>query len=551
MLPWRRKLLKGILGSDFVGFHTYDDMRHFLSSAHRLDNHAYRGNTVEIGGRVVAVDSLPMGIDYDKYAGQADSTETRKIADEFRKEYRDQKIILSVDRLDYSKGIPDRLRAYRDFLAKNPGYQGKVSLILVVVPSRDKVPSYSELKDEVDELTGAINGEYASPNWRPISYFYRSFPLPELSAFYRMSDVAMVTPLRDGMNLVCKEFVASRTEKDGVLILSEMAGSAKELSEAIMVNPNDRQSLIRALEQALEMPTEEQRKRIEIMQDSLKKYTIFNWVSLFNERFEDVKAEQRKMNSRILRDEDVESIKNNFKAADNKLVLLDYDGTLVPFYNDPEDSIPGEELMKLLGRYRDQENTELVIISGRPAKFLDQHLGGLGITMAAEHGIWMKEKGGEWKMNVELPDEVWKAKSKAIMESYVDRTPGSFLEEKKNALVWHFRKVETGLAELRSSELASHLDHVLDGYPIDVMEGNAIVEVKPSAINKGSIALKLYQASNPDFTLTMGDDRTDEYIFEALPENCYTIKVGITNTHARFSISDQKFAIQLLKALID
>lgn len=550
LLPWRNELLQGLLGSDYLGFHTYDDMRHFLSNVHRLTNYHYRANTVEVGERLVEVDALPMGIDYAKYYESAVAEETRAKVEEFRQGFGKQRFILSVDRLDYSKGIPDRLHAFNRFLAENPEYQGEVSLLLIVVPSRDKVPSYQSLKDQVDEMVGKINGRFATFNWRPIHYFYRSFPLTELSAFYRLSEVAMITPVRDGMNLVCKEFVASKFDKRGVLILSEMAGSAKELSEAILVNPKDQQGLVRALKQALEMDPIEQRHRLEIMQESLQKYDIFSWVKLFNDNFALVKEKQKELRSSFLRDETEAPLIEAYDAAEKRLIILDYDGTLVPFHNDPAMSVPDEELLHLLRGIAEQEKNELIIISGRPADFLDKHLGNLGLAMGAEHGIWLKERGGKWQLNVEMPDESWKNTARNVINFYVDRTPGSFLEEKENALVWHFRRVESGLASLRSSELSSHLRHVLAEKGLDIMEGHAVVEVKPAAINKGSIAHRYYKKINPDFAIALGDDKTDEYIFAALPSSVYSIKVGTGQTKARYSVSDYQQVRQLLAKLL-
>ncbi|MEQ9021463.1 MAG: bifunctional alpha,alpha-trehalose-phosphate synthase (UDP-forming)/trehalose-phosphatase, partial [Pseudomonadales bacterium] len=251
LLPWRRELLEGMLGADFLGFHTYDDMRHFLSSVNRLAGLGNSNGMINVDNRKVMVDALPMGIDYDKYAESAAAKETLEREARYRESIGDQKLILSIDRLDYSKGIPQRLKAFELFLEQNPDYREKVSLLMVVVPSRDQVGKYKELKEEIDLLVGRINGNYSRLNWTPIHYFYRSFPLNALSAFYRMAEVAMVTPMRDGMNLVCKEFIASKLDKKGVLILSEMAGASKELSDAILINPNDMGELVNAIKTAL------------------------------------------------------------------------------------------------------------------------------------------------------------------------------------------------------------------------------------------------------------------------------------------------------------
>lgn len=552
MLPWRKELLEGMLGSDFIAFHTYDDMRHFLSSVHRLTDFMYRNNTITVKGRRIEVDALPMGIDYKKYAEQAREKQTLQYVQKYKEAIGEGKVILSVDRLDYSKGIPDRLIAFRRFLEENPSYHGKVSLIMIVVPSRHQVPSYGRLKDDVDELVGKINGYFADMNWRPIHYFYRSFPLAELSAFYVLSDIALITPIRDGMNLVCKEYIASRTQRDGVLILSEMAGSAKELSESILVNPNDQQALTRSIKEALEMDSQEAARRMAVMQETLQNYNIFHWVDFFYENLREVKKKQTRLHYSSLNDQQKEELKERYQKAEKRLILLDYDGTLVPFQSDPEKCVPDVKLREILEKLIYAKNTKVAIISGRPAEFLERVLGEYPIDMAAEHGIWFKSNGGDWEINPDLPsDNYWKDDARTVINFYVDRTPGSFLEEKKNSLVWHYRKVDAGLAAFRSSELNSHLKHMMAEKEIEVMAGNNIIEVKPMASNKGKAALRLKKTYAPDFILAAGDDRTDEYIFEALGDKHYTIKVGNEFTRARMNVSDPEAVRQLLSELAD
>ena len=303
LLPWRRELLNGMLGADFLGFHTYDDMRHFLSSVNRLAGMGNSNGQINVGNRQVLADALPMGIDYEKYASAAASPDTLEREVRYRTSIGAHKVMLSIDRLDYSKGIPQRLKAFELFLRQHKEYQSKVSLLMIVVPSRDTVSKYAQLKEEIDLLVGRINGEFGRINWTPVHYFYRSFPLPALSAFYRMAHVALVTPMRDGMNLVCKEYIASRLDKKGVLILSEMAGASKELSDAILINPNDIEQMVAAMKEALTMPEKEQIRRMEIMQKSLQHYNIHHWVKLFMQRLRFIKKQQQSLQTRPLDEE--------------------------------------------------------------------------------------------------------------------------------------------------------------------------------------------------------------------------------------------------------
>lgn len=551
MIPWRRELLNGMLGADYICFHTYDDMRHFLSSVHRLAGYNYTRNEVQLEDRLVIVDSSPMGIDYDKFANKVNSPETRERAQRYRNTLNTPKLILSVDRLDYSKGIPKRLNAFERFLEKYPQYREKVSLLLVVVPSRDEVPSYKELKEKVDELVGKINSQYGRINWTPIHYFYRSYPLDALSAFYRICDVAMITPLRDGMNLVCKEYIASRHQQDGVLILSEMAGSAKELSDALLVNPNDIPSMAKTLKKALEMAPSEQKRHIKIMQKSLQKYNIFNWVDLFSKNLLRTKERQHALSTSHLTDEDFQTMLEDFTSADKRLILLDYDGTLMPFKNDPLDCAPDKRLEYLLTELAAIPKNNLIVISGRKADTLGQWLGHLNLSLVAEHGIWAKSPGQDWELNPALMAADWKDEARDIINFYVDRTPGSFLEEKRHSLVWHYRKVEKGLGELRSSELNSRLKHFMQLKDLQVLHGNHVVEVKPHAVNKGKVALARFHETQPEFTIAMGDDKTDEDIFESLPAAAYTFKVGKGSSFARYTVEGTAEVREMLEILVE
>lgn len=550
MIPWRKKILRGMLGADLIGFHTYDDMRHFLSSVSRLVGIPNSRGRIEAGNRIIEVDSFPMGIDYQKYAMTAASPKTIDKEIKFRASLGNQKLIISIDRLDYSKGLPKRLEAFEHFLVKYPEFQEKVSLIMVVVPSRDNVPQYKELKEAVDLLVGRINGQFGKLNWTPVHYFYRSFALESLSAFYRMAHVALVTPMRDGMNLVCKEFIASKLDKTGVLILSEMAGASKELSDAILINPNNSEEMVDAIYKALVMPEEEQIVHISIMQETLKRYNIHHWVSMFMERLEHILEIQKSMATRLFDEKAAEQIAQQFKTSKNRMLFLDYDGTLTGFHPDPQMAKPDSILINLLKRLAANPKNRVIIISGRDKGTLDLWLGHMDIDIIAEHGVWLKEKTGAWATIAKLKNG-WKSEFRPVLNAYVDRTPGSFIEEKDHSLVWHFRKVETGLGELRSRELTSHLKYLTTGKNLQVLEGDMVVEVKNSDVNKGNAAQKWLDSYDHDFVISFGDDWTDEDTFKAMPEDAITVKVGNTSSAAMYNVPTVKEVRGFLKVLVE
>lgn len=548
LLPWRRELLNGMLGSDLVGFHTYDDMRHFLSSVSRLAGYGYSTGQVNMPDRKVMVDSFPMGIDYKKYAEAAASPETIEREKRYRTSLGDQQLVLSIDRLDYSKGLPQRLMAFERFLHEYPEFKEKVSLVMVVVPSRDRVSRYQELKEEVDLLVGRINGQFGRINWTPIHYFYRSLPLEALSGFYRMAHVALVTPMRDGMNLVCKEFIASKLNKKGVLILSEMCGASKELSEAILINPNDINAMVQALYKALTMPEEEQIAHIEVMQKSLQRYNIHHWVNMFMERLGEIKTNQKSLATKYLDQKTIDIVRMKIEKAGKRLFFLDYDGTLIPFSDTPEKAIPDPELLKLLKDLTANEKNQVVIISGRDRKSLVSWLGHLNLDFIGEHGVWLKERGSDWRTITRLSGK-WKSEIRSVLELYVDRTPGSFIEEKDYSLVWHHRKVETGLGELRTRELSSHLNYLSSNMNLQVLEGDMVVEIKSAQVNKGRAAHQWIEDFPSDYIIAIGDDWTDEDTFRAMPEDALTVKVGSTSSAAKYNLISPQEVRQFLKQL--
>ncbi|RTQ48618.1 bifunctional alpha,alpha-trehalose-phosphate synthase (UDP-forming)/trehalose-phosphatase [Hymenobacter gummosus] len=549
-VPWREQLLRGMLGADLIGFHTYGYVRHFLSATERLLNLSRRDGLVETGSRAVLVDAFPMGIDYDKYAEIAASEEARRLEHEYREALQGQQVVLSIDRLDYTKGIAQRLRAFELLLKRYPDLHNRVTLLMLVVPSRDQVAQYQALKEEIDELVGRINGQYRTINWSPIQYFYRSYPIEELSALYRLADVALVTPMRDGMNLVAKEFIASKLDQRGVLVLSERAGAARELSDALIINPTDTEQVADTLYQALAMPEDEQQQRMQGLQALVKRYNIHAWVELFMDRLAYSKIKQGALNTDLLDDATRQQLHAQFAAAGRRLLLLDYDGTLMPFHANPKQVRPDETLRQLLAELCADARNHVVIISGRDRHTLAEWLGELPVDFIAEHGIWLRRRGEDWQMIQPLRND-WKVDIRPVMEQYVSRTAGSFIEEKDYALVWHYRRSDPDLGRERAQDMLTHLTFIGQGSGLLVLDGNKVVEVKNAGVDKGTAAARWVQELQPDFILALGDDRTDEDTFRALPAEAYTIKVGTeARSFAQYSVRNTADVRRLLRGLI-
>ncbi len=545
-LPERAEILRGLLGADLVAFHIHDYMRHFISALYRVLGLECRMDEVQLENRVARIEAFPMGINYDLYHEAPARPEAGAFAEKLKRIATSRKVILSVDRLDYSKGILLRLEAFAAFLQQNPEYWGKVTLLLIVVPSRDNVDMYADLKTRIDKAVGAINGAYTSVGWVPVHYFYRSFSFSDLAVMYHMADVALVTPLRDGMNLVAKEYLAAKRDRPGVLILSETAGAAVELSDALSVNPMDTLEIAAAIRTALAVPEEEQLASLQRMQRLLARRTVGRWAEEFIAELRRVRRRNEELGAKVLGKERLPDILDAYAKAEKRLLILDYDGTLVPFVKDPAQARPSPELRATLaGLAADPRNT-VVICSGRDKDTLDAWLGDLDIGLSAEHGVFYRE-GEVW--HGEIPEPTWTQEILDILEQITDKTPRSKIEIKKTALVWHYRRVDPWPAELRVDQLVKALMPPCARLGLQIMRGNKIIEIKSADFTKGTEVKRLLSKDPFDFILGMGDDVTDEDMFAALPESAVTIKVGQFSDAAGYSLPAQSRVPAFLEAL--
>jgi trehalose 6-phosphate synthase/phosphatase len=551
MLPseWRIAIMEGVCGADLIGFHTFDYCTYFLRSALRILGITDHMGEVIYKDRTLKVDTFPMGIDFDKYHK---ATFSQSVSEEILKleNYTSgRKIILSIDRQDYSKGILNRLKGYEVFLDTNPDWREKVSMIMIVIPSRIGVESYQSIKSSIDELSGHINSKHGTINWMPIIYRYSSVSFDELIALYNYSDVALITPLRDGMNLIAKEYIACRTSGRGVLIMSEMAGAASELIESIIINPNNKEEIGDALLAALEMPVSEQQQRARAMQERIKKYSVFEWANDFLTTLKAVKAKQHRLSARIPNSETIQYILNQFNTSSRRFLFLDYDGTLIPFAETPDKAIPGDAIISLLNDLAALPDTEVVLISGRGRFFLENWFGHLPLNIVAEHGHFIRHRGHDWELIKPIRNR-WKSKIIDILDQYTSRLPGAFVEEKEYSVVFHYRRSEPARAAMLVKQLMNHLISYTSNLDIQVamLKGNKVLEVYNAGVDKGLAALKFLPENTEDvFILAAGDDHTDENLFRAMPENAFTLKVRYAPSYARFNVSNPEDLIAILK----
>ena len=540
MLPreWRENLLRGMLGADLVGFHTNDYVLHFQKSVRMILGHGSNQRVIEVDNRAIRIDLFPISIDFKLFNNSYDQPAVKKLRRKITDLMPGVKTIFSVDRLDYTKGLLNRLRAYELFLQENEDWHEKVTFNLVVVPSRDVITKYTESKRKLEELVGRINGAFGKMGWQPVVYQYRSLSFDELCASYSGCDIALITPVRDGMNLVSKEFVASRKDLKGVLILSEMAGSAAELGEAILINPTDLDEMATAIKRALNMPLLLQSRNLEIMQERIRTYDVNMWAHDFMSQLTEIKKFQSTKRIREVGENIRKEIKTAYNKAKKRLFFLDYDGTLMPFQREPHMARPNEKVLRMLRDLSSDDKNIVTIISGRDKNTLNEWLGQLPVNLIVEHGAAKRLIGKDWEHTEKVFRQEWKEEIYHQMKLHTHRCAKSFIEEKGFALAWHYRNAESDLGFQRSRELIDSLYRVMNNnMPLQVIDGNKVVEVRMTGVDKGAAARELYDANPADFVLAIGDDRTDEDMFTALSKNAFTIKVGTDNSEAKYNFS--------------
>lgn len=531
LIIWREDILKGLLGADMIGFHTYDYVRHFLKSVKRIIGLDHTLNKINYVDRDIQIDAFPMGIDYPSFHNKRIDGEFQEKLQMLKNDNPEMKIISSVDRLDYTKGIPERIKGFGCFLETNPQYLEKIRLHLIVAPSRTEVDTYEELRKEITKLVSEVNGKYGSLDWMPIWFYFQSFSQEDLIALYRNTDVMLVTPLRDGMNLVSKEYIASRTDYEGMVVISETAGAVSELGEAVIVNPNDDQAIADGIKTALEMPKEEQIRKNKILHKRLQYYNVNHWAGEFLRTLTSIGNDP----ALICKDlnQHLSVLQKDYQYANKRIFFLDYDGTLVGFKAKPEWAKPDHELKELLSKLTADPKNTVVIISGRDRHTLGKWFSEQPIHLVADHGLWIKNLSEDWNQTVPVQND-WKDSVRNLMEVYSDRFPGSFIEEKEYSLAFHYRSCHSYMIEIKLGGLRDELLSMTSSLSLGLQEGKKVIEVKDMRVSKGLGASILLQNKEYDFIFGAGDDLTDEDLFLALPEYAYGTKIGEGNSKAPY-----------------
>lgn len=548
--PKRRTLLKGLLGADLIGFHTYNYSRHFRSAVLRILGIDSEPTHIKNGERSTQIGVFPIGISWDHFQKNLKDPACVAAQARLQETYRGKRLVLSVERLDYTKGIPEKLNAIELFLEKNPHLISQLVFIQIAVPSRQNVKANQQLIQTIEARVSQINGRFGTVDHVPINFIFHSVNSTDLCALYSMAEVALVTPLMDGMNLVAKEFIACKANKPGILILSEFAGAVEELHHARLVNPYDAWQLSQVLAQALEGPVESSIRGNNEMIEIIKKQNSVFWAKSFLHELSqiEIKPLKHSQSHKV----DTQSILDALSHKKKIILFLDYDGTLREFEDQAEWASPTAEIYKLLEALLAQNTLELCIISGRSQKDLDKWFAHLPVHLVAEHGFFIKEKAGDWCVLDSQLDLKWKDSLKPILQDFVFSSPGSRLEEKRSALVWHYRTCDPDFGDWKAKQLYAELHASAGGLPVKIQHSSKkIVELSSAYIHKGAAVQHLIANKDFDAVICVGDDLTDENMFELDLKDLISIKIGEGTTKAQYLLDSPAALRSLLKGWIN
>jgi trehalose 6-phosphate synthase/phosphatase len=541
VLPWEREVLRGMLACNLVGFHIPGYASNFLDCAERLLGTRVDRRTmlVEEGDHTVRIGAFPLGIDFERFEALA-----RTAPDAKRKSR--ERTVLGVDRLDYTKGIPERIRAFERLLELHPTYREEITLVQVAVPTRAAVAEYRALKAEIDELVGRVNGRFATAAWSPIRYLYREFPAEQLAALYRDADVALVTPLRDGMNLVAKEYVACQVRHPGVLVLSRLAGTAETMHEAIRVNPYNVDAMAAALHRALSMGESERRSRLAALRRRERRDNLQAWVEKFMRA-----ALEASVGLRPPTRADFEAWLGAFLGGYRLALFVDYDGTLVPLRDHPAQAVLSDWMQHTLATCAERSDTDVTVISGRALSDIVALVDNTRVTVAANDGLEIVGPDLPTFRHADLGHYEKKMTALAAALSRLD-APGVWAEEKGSTITFHFR----GAPRNQHVDLAERARHVIVDAGFRARDTHCAVEAHPPiGFDRGQAVLHILRSRyGPAWSETVrviyaGDDQADEEAFRLLAGLAITFRVGSAETQT--NASRRLRNVDAVEALLD
>ncbi|CAM6072530.1 unnamed protein product [Sphagnum tenellum] len=593
-LPMRDEILRALLNADLIGFHTFDYARHFLSCCSRMLGLAYESKRGYIGleyyGRTVGIKILPVGIHMGQLRVGLQLPDTKWRISELQAQFEGKTVLLGMDDMDIFKGIGLKLLALEQLLSQHSTWRGRVVLVQIANPARGRGKDVEELQNEAYGIAQRINDRFGSEGYNPVLLVERHVPFHERIAYYTVADCCVVTAVRDGMNLIPYEYIACReggsqwdahivpnpeTPKKSMLIVSEFIGCSPSLSGAIRVNPWNIEAVAEAMNLAITLPDSEQHMRHEKHFRFVSTHDVAYWArSFMGDLQRTCKGHARRrcygigfgMGFRVVAlDPDFRRLRTDlivsaYKKSSNRAILLDYDGTMIPqvSINNPT---PSSEVLSVLNTLCSDPKNFVVIVSGRGRNILDDCFASCErLGLAAEHGYFYRWQREDWDASV--VNFEWKQVVEPLMEQYTESTDGSYIEWKESAMVWHHRDADPDFGSWQAKELLDHLESVLANQPVTVKSGAHIVEVKPQGVSKGVVveellAMMALKSAPPDFVLCVGDDRSDEDMFEAISTSMarsriaevFACTVGQKPSKAKYYLDDVMEVIKLLQGL--
>ncbi|KAK1425471.1 hypothetical protein QVD17_20823 [Tagetes erecta] len=556
-LPVRDELLRALLNSDLIGFHTFDYARHFLSCCSRLLGISYESKrgyiSLEYYGRTVTIKILPVGIHMNQLQSVLNLVETEDKVSELVKQFQDQgkTMLLGVDDLDIFKGISLKLLAFEQLLMQHPEWQGKVVLVQIANPARGTGKDVKEVKTESYSTVKRINETFGRPGYDPVILIDEPLKFYERVAYYVAAECCLVTAVRDGMNLIPYEYVISRqgnerldkvlglessAPKKSMLVVSEFIGCSPSLSGAIRVNPWNIDAVADAMDCALELSEPEKQMRHEKHYKYVSSHDVGYWAhSFFQDLERTCKDHVRRrcwgigfgLSFRVValdlnfRKLSMEHIVSAYKRTTTRAILLDYDGTLMP--QSSIDKSPNSKTIEMLNTLCRDKNNMVFVVSAKSRDTLEEWFADCDkLGLAAEHGCFLRlKRDGEWETCVQIEESGWKQNARPVMTLYTETTDGSTIEDKETAMVWSYEDADPDFGTCQAKELLDHLESVLANEPVTVKRGQSCVEVKPQGVSKGLVVKRLLTTMQargmvPDFVLCIGDDRSDEDMFEVI-----------------------------------
>ncbi|KAF9530206.1 trehalose-6-phosphate phosphatase [Crepidotus variabilis] len=515
-LPRRKEILDGMLGANLICFQTYSYSRHFISTCIRVCGYETTSRGIDVEGHVTAVMHCPVGIDAERVARDITRPGIKPKLEALRNLYEGKKIIVGRDKLDVVKGVLQKLRAFEKLLQDYPEWVGNVVMIQVTSPALTDSP---KLERQVSELVAHINGEYGALDFIPVHHYHQTLKKDEFYALLSVADLAVITPLRDGMNTTSMEFVIAQNETNkSPSVLSEFMGISKNMEDALLVNPWNLGDVAAAINKGLTMEDQEKARRQDNLYKVVTTHTSHSWAALLVKMLLGQMGLQgtARQTPYIPKDQ----LNSLYDSAKKRLFLFDYDGTLSPIVKTPSMAVPSEAALEALEKLSMDPKNLVYIISGRDGEFLEQHLGHLkNVGFSAEHGGFVRERGSkEWVNFTNHLDMSWMSEVEEIFRYYTERTTGSHIEVKKSSITWHYRASdpEWGLFQCRQCQDLLE-NNLARKRPIEVLIGKKNLEVRPLAVNKGEIVKRiLYKNPDAEFIFCAGDDKTDEDMFRAL-----------------------------------